>query len=81
MSERRDAEGVSMTQRDESVATALELIEICDDPLDFLERKIEEAESYRDGELVTKWLRVRRAVQELLQQSGSSGGDPGGSEQ
>ena len=47
--------------------------------LDFVKKKIEEAEAYRDGERVTKWLMVREAVQELLR-SRASDGDPPGSD-
>jgi hypothetical protein len=43
--------------------------------LDVVKKKIEEAEDYRDGERVTKWLMVREAVQELLR-SRASDGDP-----
>jgi hypothetical protein len=71
-----------MTDRDDTMAVAREVIAVCDgDPLDFLEKKIEEAESYRDGERVTKWLRVRQAVHELLQRGDSTADGPAGSDQ
>ena len=65
-----------MGEREEARAIARELIEDrADDPHGFVAKKIEEAEAYRDGDRVTKWLMVREAVRELLG-SGPSGGDP-----
>jgi len=45
---------------------ARELIEArADDPYGFVAEKIEEAEAYRDGRRITKWLMVREALREL----------------
>lgn len=56
---------------------ALELVDGAGEAaLDVVKKKIEEAEGYRDGERVTKWLMVREAVQELLRARTSNGDSP-----
>ena len=60
-----------MGEREDVIAIARELIEARpDDPYGFVTEKIEEAEAYRDGNRVTKWLMVREAVRELLESPG-----------
>ena len=71
-----------MGDREEVMTIARDVIEaLGDDARDYVAKRIEEAEAYRDGKLVTKWLMVREAVQELLQDHRLSGGDPPGSGQ
>jgi hypothetical protein len=66
-----------LPQRKEAIAVAHDVLEtLGEDALGFVAKKIEEAEAYRDGELVTKWLLVREAVQELLQRPHPLDGGP-----
>ena len=59
-----------MGDRDEVMAIAREVIAAYgDDPNGYVAKKIEEAQDYRDGDRVTKWLLVREAVRELLRRA------------